>query len=125
MPLALETHQSTSELNLGAKKPVCDTVWAAVASDLNNSRFVIIDVGLKVNSQVYLNMLQKKLFIGSQKLFRRNESSYSTMLQFTQRSLRLRDKQLRSSSSPDLNPIVFAFWSGFGEGSFKSLPPIF
>ena len=43
------------------KKPICDMVWAAVASDVSKSRFVFIDEGLKVNSQVYLNMLQKNV----------------------------------------------------------------
>ena len=43
------------------KKPVCDMAYAAVASDVSKSRLVIIYEGLKVNSQVYLRMLQKKI----------------------------------------------------------------
>ena len=53
-----------SPVNVGrqfrCKKPVCDMVWAAVASDLRKSCLGLIDEGLKVNSQVYLNMLHKK-----------------------------------------------------------------
>ena len=72
------------------RKPVCDMVWAAVALDVSKSRFVFIDKGLKVNSQVYLNILQKKkFFLGSQKMFRTDKSSYRTMIQLTQRSLSL------------------------------------
>ena len=36
-------------------------VWAAVASEVTKSRVVFIDEGLEVNSQVYLNMLRKKV----------------------------------------------------------------
>ena len=43
------------------KKPVCDIVWAADASDVSKSRLVFIDEGLKVNSQVYLDYLLKKV----------------------------------------------------------------
>ena len=43
------------------KKPVCDMISAAVASDVCKSRLVFFDDGLKVNSQVYLNMLLKKV----------------------------------------------------------------
>ena len=36
-------------------------VWAAVASEGTNSRVMFFDEGQKVNSQVYLNMLRKKV----------------------------------------------------------------
>ena len=41
-------------------KPVCDIVWAAVPSDVSKSRLLFIDDSLKVNCQVYLNMLLEK-----------------------------------------------------------------
>ena len=36
-------------------------VWSAVVFDVSKSRLVFIDEGLKVNSQVCLNMLQTKV----------------------------------------------------------------
>ena len=59
--LALETYRSKSKVNLDNEKHVCVMVWAAVASEVTKSRVVFIDEGLKVNSQVYLNMLRKKV----------------------------------------------------------------
>ena len=54
------------------KKPVCDMVWAAVASEVSKYRLVFIDEGLKVNSQVYLNMLQKKVLSWLTETFEKN-----------------------------------------------------
>ena len=41
------------------RKPVCDMVLATFASDVSKSRLLFIDEGLKINSLVYSNMLQK------------------------------------------------------------------
>ena len=43
------------------QKPAGVMVWAAVASDGSKSPFVFIQEGVKVNSQVYLQMLEEKV----------------------------------------------------------------
>ena len=44
------------------QKLVCAMVWAAVASDGSKFLLVFIDEGVKVKSQVFLNMLLEKVF---------------------------------------------------------------
>ena len=58
---------SSKELSVNARshlkrqKPASVMVWAAVASDGSKSPLIVIEEGVKVNSQVYLNMLQEKV----------------------------------------------------------------
>ena len=47
--------------HLKRQKPASVMVWAAVASDGSKSPLIVIEEGVKVNSQVYLNMLEGKV----------------------------------------------------------------
>ena len=47
--------------HLRRQKPASVMAWAAVASDGSKSPLVVIVEGVKINNQVYLNMLQKKV----------------------------------------------------------------
>ena len=68
------------------QKPASVIVWAAVASDGSKSPLVVIDEGVKVNSQVYLNMLQEKVFfLGSLNHLGIISSSHKTVRQLIQR----------------------------------------
>ena len=57
MPVALETYWSTSEVILNARNLLELWFWLLLRQTWDKSPLVLIDEGMKVNSQVYLNVL--------------------------------------------------------------------
>ena len=68
------------------RKPVCVMVCAVVVIDGGKYRLAFIDEGLKVNSQVYLNILLEKVFILLTETLETFTSSHKKVLQATQRT---------------------------------------
>lgn len=107
--------------HLRRQKPTSVMVWAAVASDGRKSPLVVIDEGVKVNSQVYLNMLKEKVLpwltesFGNDYIFTQDGAPAHTA-NVTQKWCKdnfkgFWDKTLWPPSSPDINPMDFAIWS--------------
>ena len=99
-------------------------VWAVDASDVSKSRLVFIDEGLKVSSQVYLNMLQKQILPWLTEAFENKQifiqdvaSAHTAVLELVAVVRQswtdlgeFPDKQMWTLSSPDINPMDFAIW---------------
>lgn len=93
-------------------------VWAAVASDGSKSPLIFVDAGVMVNSEVYVEMLNKKVLtwitetFGDCYIFTQDEApAYTPNL--TQRWCKehfsgFRDNMIWPPSSPDINPMDFA-----------------
>ena len=119
--------------HLRRQKPASVMVWAAVASDGTKSPLIVIDEGVKVNSQVYLNMLQEKVFpwltesFGTNFIFTQDGAPAQTA-NVTQKWCNdhfqgFWDKTMWPPSSPDINPMDFAIWSILeSEVSTRSYP---
>uniref|UniRef100_A0A3P8WNH7 Tc1-like transposase DDE domain-containing protein n=1 Tax=Cynoglossus semilaevis TaxID=244447 RepID=A0A3P8WNH7_CYNSE len=92
-------------------------VWVAVASDGSKSPLVLIQEGVKVNSQVYLQMLEEKVLpwgtnvFGNQYIFTQDgapaHSSNVTQAWCKQHFPGFWDKNMWPQSSPDINPMDF------------------
>uniref|UniRef100_A0A3P8TI71 Paired domain-containing protein n=1 Tax=Amphiprion percula TaxID=161767 RepID=A0A3P8TI71_AMPPE len=103
------------------QNPAGVMVWAAVASDGSKSPLVFIQEGVKVNSQVYLQMLEEKVLpwctnaFGNQYVFTQDgapaHTSNITQAWCKQHFPGFWDKNMWPPSSPDINPMEFAIWS--------------
>ena len=103
------------------QKPAGVMVWAAVASDGTKSPLVFIKEGVKVNSQVYLKMLEEQVltwvtesFPGGYVFTQDGAPSHTSNV--TQQWCKSHfkgfwDKNMWPPSSPDINPMDFAIWS--------------
>lgn len=102
-------------------KPAGVMVWAAVASDGSKSPLVFIEEGVRVNTQVYIKMLDEKVFpwitesFGKRYVFTQDGAPSHTS-NLTQKWCKdhfsgFWDKNMWPPSSPDINPMDFAIWS--------------
>ena len=119
--------KSSKDLSVNARshlkrqKPASVMVWAAVASNGSKSPLIVIEEGVKVNSHVYLNMLEEKVLpwltesFGDDFIFTQDGAPAHTA-NVTQQWCKdhfpgFWDKQMWPPSSPDINPMDFAIWS--------------
>ena len=103
------------------QKPAGVMVWAAVASDGQKSPLVFIPEGVKVNTQVYLNLLRDHALPWARGSFPNGhvftqDGAPSHTSKLTQQWCKSNfhgfwDKDMWPPSSPDLNPMDFAIWS--------------
>ena len=110
-----------SRTHFCCQKPAGVMVWAAVASDGTKSPLLFIEEGVKVNSQVYLQMLKEKVLpwvteaFGEHYVFIQDgapaHTSNFTQMWCKEHFSRFLDKNMWPPSSPDINPMDFAIWS--------------
>ena len=110
-----------SRVHLRRQKPAGVMVWAAVASDGEKSPLIFIEEGAKVNSQVYLKMLEENVLpwltetFGEQYIFTQDGAPAHTS-NVSQKWCKEHfqgfwDKNMWPPSSPDINPMDFSIWS--------------
>ena len=114
------------------QKPASVMVWAAVGSDGSKSPLVFIDQGVKVNSEVYVKMLEEKVLPWLQKTYRNGyvftqdgapaHTAAQTQAWCTENLSSFWSKEMWPPSSPDLNPMDFSIWAVSGEHGLQELP---
>ncbi|KAG1662924.1 Transposable element Tcb2 transposase [Nymphon striatum] len=102
-------------------KPAGVMVWAAVSSDGRKSPLVFIEQGTKVNSVVYMKLLEENVLPWVTQAFGDNyvfiqDGAPSHMSNVTQQWCKSHfsgfwDKNAWVPSSPDINPMDFTIWS--------------
>ena len=110
-----------SRLHFRRQKPAGVMVWAAVASDGTKSPLIFIKEGVKVNSQVYMQMLDEKVLpwltetFGKKYVFSQDgapaHTSNVTQAWCKEHFCGFWDKNMWPPSSPDINPMDFSIWS--------------
>lgn len=110
-----------SRAHLRRQKPAGVMVWAAVGSDGSTSPLVFIDEGVKINSNVYIQMLADDVLpwvtetYGDNYIFTQDGAPAHTS-NVTQKWCKEHfsgfwDKDFWPPSSPDINPMDFSVWS--------------
>ena len=109
------------KFNFRRQKPASLMVWAAVASDGTKSPLVFIDQGVKVNSVIYIQLLEKYVLPWVKKCFGNNyiftqdgappHTSNISQNWCKKNFFEFWNKFLWPPSSPDINPMDFSIWS--------------
>ena len=96
-------------------------VWAGVTSSGLKTPLIFIDVGVKINQHVYLDMLKHKVFAWVQKAMGETGITFQQDGATSHTAKKVQDwyksnfksfwtKELWPPSSPDLNPMDFGIW---------------
>ena len=104
------------------QKPASVMVWAGVTSSGLKTPLIFIDVGVKINQHVYLDMLKDKVFPWVQKAMGETGITFQQDGATSHTAKKVQDwcksnfksfwtKELWPPSSPDLNPMDFGIWS--------------
>ncbi|XP_014787787.1 uncharacterized protein LOC106881793 [Octopus bimaculoides] len=103
------------------QKPGLIMVWATVASDGSKSPLILIDAGIKVNSEVYTEMLNEKVLLWVTETFGDHytftqDGALAHISNLTQRRCKehfssFGVKLIWPPSNQDINPMDFATWS--------------
>lgn len=113
-----------SRMHFRRQKPAGLMVWAAMASDGNKSLLLFVEEGMKVNSGVYLQMLQGSVLpwvteqFGTSCIFTQNLAPAHTanvsQKWSSEHFAGFWDKNVSPPSSPNINPMDYAIWSIIG-----------
>lgn len=104
------------------QKPPSVMVWAAVMSDGKKMPLIFVEEGLKVNKDVYLNMLQSQVLPWFQNEYRNKPYVFTqdgapahtariVQQWCTENFSGFWSKDMWPPSSPDINPLDFSLWS--------------
>ncbi len=102
--------------------PAAVMVWVTVTSDGKKAPLIFIPEGVKVNKDIYLNMMKSDVlswlqstYPGAPYLFQQNGAPSHTgkvVQEWSKQNFsRFWDKELWPPSSPDMNPMDFSIWS--------------